>query len=283
MKILVTGSDGLLGHKIQQAGSEHHIIPTSRNSPYYPLDVTNPVQIKKALAAYQPEVVINTAAMTHVDACETQREKAMMVNSAAAGYLAALCHEKNIRLVHISTDFIFDGTAGPYDENAVPNPINYYGQTKWLGEKQVLSNAKDFIILRTVLVYGYVPALKRNNIVLWIKQNLEEKKSIQLVTDQYRTPTWAEDLATGCLLAAASPATGIVNIAGPDMMNMYELGLQVARHFGLDSSLIRPVDSTQFTQPAQRPLITGLLISKAMQDLGYRPHSFEDSLGKMGL
>lgn len=283
MKILVTGADGLLGHKIQQAGSKHHIIPTSRNNPYYPLDITDPIQIKKTLVTYQPDVVINAAAMTNVDACETQKEEAMMVNTAAVGFLAALCHEKNIRLVHISTDFIFDGAAGPYDESATPNPINYYGQTKWLGEKQVISNIKDYIILRTVLVYGYIPELKRNNIVLWIKQNLEEGKPIRLVTDQYRTPTWAEDLAEGCLLAATSSATGTFNIAGPDMMNMYELGLKVARYFNLDSSLIQPVDSTQFIQPAQRPPVTGLVISKAVQELGYQPHRFEDSLQKMGI
>ncbi len=136
-------------------------------------------------------------------------------------------------------------------------------------------------ILRTVLVYGVTPDMSRSNIVLWVKKNLEDGKSINVVNDQWRTPTLAEDLAMGCFLAASKKATGIYNISGEEMMTPYDIAIQTADFFKLNKSLIKPTDSSTFKQPAVRPLKTGFIITKAKHELGYQPHSFKEGLALM--
>jgi dTDP-4-dehydrorhamnose reductase len=120
--------------------------------------------------------------------------------------------------------------------------------------------------------------MSRSNIVLWVKNSLEQKKPIRVVTDQYRTPTLAEDLAIGCLLAAEQKATGIYHVSGEEMMTPYDIAIRTAEFFGLDKTLISPTDASQFTQPARRPMRTGFIIDKAKLELGYEPHSFSEGL-----
>jgi dTDP-4-dehydrorhamnose reductase len=184
----------------------------------------------------------------------------------------------NVHLVHVSTDFIFDGSAGPLDETANPNPVNFYGESKLAAEKIIQSSSISWSILRTVLVYGITNDLSRSNIVLWVKKSLEEKKTISVVNDQWRTPTLAEDLAMGCYLAAEKKAQGIFNISGKDFMTPFDIAMKTASFFKLDSSLLKATDSTQFKQPARRPLKTGFVIDKAKKELNYKPHSFEQGL-----
>jgi dTDP-4-dehydrorhamnose reductase len=180
--------------------------------------------------------------------------------------------------VHVSTDFIFDGTKGPLAESETPSPVNYYGETKLAGEKLIMDSDIDWCILRTVLVYGITADLSRSNIVLWVKENLEKGKPIQVVNDQFRTPTLAEDLAMGCFLAASKKAKGIFNISGKDFLTPYDIAIKTAEFFKLDSALIKATDSTKFKQPAARPLITGFVIEKARKELGYEPHFFDEGL-----
>jgi dTDP-4-dehydrorhamnose reductase len=137
-------------------------------------------------------------------------------------------------------------------------------------------------ILRTVLVYGIAHDYGRSNIVLWVKQNLEAHKSIQVVNDQFRTPTLAEDLAMGCWLAVSHDAEGIYHVSGKDLLTPYDMALLVAEYFKLDASLIREVDASTFTQKARRPLRTGFDISKAEQDLGFTPHTFLEGIAIVG-
>ena len=289
MKILVTGGNGLLGQKLSlllDSKEDVELIATARSplsiqlkrGAFQPLDITNQDDVNRVLSDVKPDVVINTAAMTQVDHCETEREKCWLSNVTAVEYLVKACEKEKTKLIHVSTDFIFDGKMGPLKEDAKPNPVNYYGESKLAGEQIVQGSKVDWAILRTVLVFGITSDLSRSNIVLWVKNSLEQGKVINVVNDQWRTPTLAEDLAMGCYLAATKNANGIFHISGEKMMTPYDIAIETAAFFGLDPSLIKATDSTKFKQPAIRPLKTGFDITKAKKELGYTPHTFTEGL-----
>ena len=289
MKILVTGSNGLLGQKLTElleSDATIELIATAtrpaaihvNRGKFFLLDITNAGSVNQIMDDVKPDVIINTAAMTQVDQCETQREVCWQTNVTAVENLVVAAKRNNSHLVHVSTDFIFDGTKELLDENAVPNPVNFYGDSKLAGEKVILASDISWSILRTVLVFGVTRDMSRSNIVLWVKKSLEQGKTIQVVNDQWRTPTLAEDLAIGCYLAAKKKAKGIYNISGKDYLSAYDIAIRTAEFFRLDKSLIKETDSTQFTQPARRPLRTGFEIDKARKELGYEPRSFEEGL-----
>ncbi|MFI5141256.1 MAG: SDR family oxidoreductase [Bacteroidia bacterium] len=300
MKILITGSNGLLGQKlvyklrnqanvslIATARGENRLLQTT-GYVYDELDITNEKQVHQVLTKHMPDAVIHTAAMTNVDACETDRDGAVAMNTNAVRYIVDALQElqqKNAgykpQLVHLSTDFIFDGTHGPVDEQEKPNPLSFYAETKLEAEKIVQSSTLHWAIARTVLVYGIVDNMSRSNIVLWAKQNLEQGKKINVVDDQFRSPTLAEDLADGCILLVQKKAQGIYNISGKDFMSILQLVHQVADYYGLDKSLINPSKSADIKQPAKRPPITGFILDKAIKDLGYNPHSFVEGIKLM--
>ncbi len=289
MKILVTGANGLLGQKLvafllQKDTVE--LVATARNpsvqsikkGEFHLLDVTDRKQVDAIIALTKPEVIIHTAAMTQVDECETKREVCILNNVTSVEYLVSACTANNVHLVHVSTDFIFDGSKGPLDETEKPNPVNFYGESKLAAEKLIQNSNISWSILRTVLVYGITNDLSRSNIVLWVKKSLEEGKAISVVNDQWRTPTLAEDLAQGCYLAAIKKAKGIFNISGKDFLTPFDIAIKTAEFFKLDSSLLKATDSTHFKQPAQRPLKTGFIIDKAKKELEFEPHSFLEGL-----
>lgn len=289
-KILITGSNGLLGQKIvahllsmqynnfvATARGENRI-KTDQPFAYKAMDITDVHQVYDVIAEELPTTIIHTAAMTHVDQCEDQKEVCYAQNVTAVETLVNICKTFNIHLVHVSTDFIFDGADGPYDETATANPLSYYGFTKYEAEKIILNAAIPAAILRTVLVYGVAQDLSRSNIVLWAKAALEKKQPMQVVDDQYRTPTLAEDLAQGCVLAAFKQAKGIYNISGPDLMNIRTLVSRVAQYFNLPQDFVSTVSTATLNQKANRPLKSGLLINKAITELGYQPHTFEEGI-----
>lgn len=288
--ILVTGSNGLLGQKLTdllKGNSKYNLIATARGEDRYPdktgykyvsLDITNSKEVEEVLATYKPDAVIHTAAMTNVDQCETDHAGCDELNVKAVQYIAEACDKHNIYLTHLSTDFIFNGEKGPLTEDDKPDPISYYGESKLKAEKIVQAMKGKWSILRTVLVFGIVSDMSRSNIVLWVKNNLEQKKVIKVVNDQWRTPTLAEDLAMGCFLAVDKEAQGIYNISGGDLLTPYDIAQHTAKFFKLDASLIEKADSSTFKQPAKRPLKTGFIIDKAKRDLGYQPHTFEQGI-----
>lgn len=290
MKVLVTGSNGLLGQKLtdyylKQSGVE--LIATARGVDRYPakqgyvyeeLDITRYDEVKTILNKHSPDVVINTAAMTNVDACESEHAGCDALNVEAVKHICLVCNEINAHLVHVSTDFIFDGSHGPVTEEEKPNPLSYYGRSKYLAEMVVMEQCHSWSICRTVLVYGVVSDMSRSNIVLWAKNNLEQGKTLNVVGDQFRTPTLAEDLAQGCALAAAKKAKGIFNISGKDFMSVFDLVYRVASFWKLDKTLLNLSTSEGIKQPAKRPPITGFILTKAITELGYKPHSFEEGL-----
>lgn len=291
MKILVTGSNGLLGQKVvallhQQPNVE--LVATSRGANklaalfpavrFVPLDVTDQQQVQQVLTQEKPTHLLHTAALTNVDECELNQAACWQQNVTAVQHLVEACEQHQVHLLHVSTDFIFNGEEGPLAEDASPAPVNYYGQSKLAAEQLVMQCHAPWAILRTVLVYGVAHEYGRTNIVLWVRDSLRAGKHIKVVDDQFRTPTLAEDLAQGCWLAARHNATGIFHISGREMFTPYQMALQAADFFQLDSSLIERVDARSFTQPARRPARTGFIISKAERELGYQPHSFREGM-----
>nr|WP_068890057.1 SDR family oxidoreductase [Pedobacter panaciterrae] len=288
--ILVTGSNGLLGQKITErlsATRQFKLIATSKGADRFPvkdgytyakMDIVDPQNVKEVVGYYKPDAIIHTAAMTNVDTCEDQKELAYQLNVESVKTLISVCEEHDIQLVHLSTDFIFDGANGPYAEDAEPNPLSYYGQTKLEAEQLVEASDCRWAILRTILVYGIVSDMSRSNIVLWAKGALEKGSPINVVNDQWRMPTLAEDLADCCLLAVEKNAQGIYNASGKDMMSISELVARVADYWKLDKSMVNEISAETLNQTAKRPVRTGFILDKSIRDLGYNPHSFEEGL-----
>ncbi|SFQ18861.1 SDR family oxidoreductase [Hymenobacter arizonensis] len=292
MKILITGSNGLLGQKLVallRLQAEVAVVATSRGAnklaglypdlPFVALDVSDAAQVRQVLAQERPSHVIHTAAMTNVDECELNQQACWLHNVTAVEHLVAACAEQNIHLTHLSTDFVFSGEAGPLVEEDEPDPINFYGQSKVAAERLVQASAGRWAIARTVLVYGVAHEYGRTNIVVWVRDSLRAGKPIKVVDDQWRTPTLAEDLAQGCWLLARHSAQGIYHLSSDEMLTPYAMALRVADHFGLDKGLIERVTASTFSQPARRPARTGFVIDKARRDLGYQPHSFAEGIG----
>ena len=289
-RFLITGSNGLLGQKLIELliqNSSIQTIATARGEnrlpftdayEYYAMDITDPQQIEQVISLTKPDVIIHTAAMTNVDQCEMEKDACWKQNVNAVEFLVEACKKHDIFLVHVSTDFIFDGKAGPYNEEAEPNPVSFYGWSKYAAEKAVIHSDIKWAIARTVLVYGIAHDMSRSNIILWVKKSLEEGKNIKVVTDQFRTPTLAEDLAQGCFLIADQEAQGIFNISGKELYTPYEMAILAADYFGLDKSLISQTDASAFTQPAKRPPRTGFDLTKSENILGYKPHTFQEGI-----
>lgn len=289
--ILITGANGLVGQKLVECGinnEQWNIIATGRGESrfksgeqdftYEPMDTTNVEEVSRVFAAYTPDYVIHSASMTDVDRCEINRDLCNEQNIQATENILAECEKHCSHLIFISTDFVFDGKNGPYTEDDKPNPVNYYGWTKYQTEKSIQSRNLAWTIIRTNLVYGIGHDLTRSNIVLWVKHGLEVGKEMSLVDDQVRTPTLAEDLAAGCLLVVSKNATGIFNISGKDLLTPYDMAVLTADYFGLDKENITRTDSSHFNQVAKRPIKTGLIIEKAQKILDFQPKSFAEGI-----
>ena len=246
---------------------------------YTRLDITDAAATERLFADFAPDVVINCAAMTQVDDCETARDTCWQVNATAVETLAACCRSQGARLIQISTDFVFDGAEGPYQEDARPNPVSYYGRSKLAGENYARGAGSDkWAIVRTVLVFGASEDPGRGNFVTWVHDALQEGKPIQVVTDQWRTPTWTVDLAEGVERIVRYRKSGVFHISGRELLSVNEFAHLIAETMGLDASLIGEADGSTFTQPARRPARTGFIILKAETELGYRPHDVSEAI-----
>jgi dTDP-4-dehydrorhamnose reductase len=181
----------------------------------------------------------------------------------------------------MSTDFVFDGKSGPYREEDPTGPVNYYGCSKRVAEKAVMDSGLHWAIVRTVLVYGQSPTVQRFNLLTWVRDKLQAGERIKVVGDQFRTPTYAGDLARGIRLVMEKDQSGIFHISGDAFMTPYDMAVATARALNLDETLIDRVDASTFTQPAKRPPRTGFVIDKARQLLGYEPLSFREGLLRM--
>jgi len=192
--------------------------------------------------------------------------------------LGQLCQKHHTHFIHLSTDFVFDGTAGPYSETDLPNPLSVYGKSKLASETVVSSLPTPWAIIRTIIIYGVVDDGQRSNLVLWVKQALENKQTINVITDQIRNPTLAEDLANACIACALQKATGIFHVSGPENLSIWDCAIATATFFNLDTAFMQPITTATLKQPAMRPLITGFNIQKAKTVLHFKPHTLQQGL-----
>jgi dTDP-4-dehydrorhamnose reductase len=288
-RILVIGSNGLLGQKlceiIVRGGAYNLTIASVEEKPirqvvgaqYMQVDITNKKDTKILVSACKPDVIINAAAMTNVDACETERELCWRINVDGVENIVDAAKIHNTKVVHVSTDYIFDGKAGPYTEDDRPEPISYYGKSKLASENILRTNDIPYMIARTMVLYGFAPGVKAN-FALWLIESLEKKKPVNVVDDQIGNPTLVDDLAYGLIQGFEMERTGIYNLAGRDIVNRYEFALKLAKVFSLDASLITPIKTASLKQPAARPLKSGLVTLKAEVELGYKPSTVEQGL-----
>ncbi len=278
--ILVTGSNGLLGQALVQklrerkdifltAASRHESLITADGFHFEQMNICDPASIHKVFEKHRPKTVIHTAALTEVDECEKNQSECLQVNVTGTENILKACEKAKAHLIHLSTDFIFSGNAGPYREEDAPAPVNFYGRSKLFSEEKVRTSTVPWTILRTILVYGTA----RPNFVHWIARSLKTEKPIQAVTDQVRMPTWNEDLAEACIQAAVLQRTGVFHVSGRDSVSIFEFAKTAAECFGLNSRLISPVLSRDLNQPARRPLKTGFILDKAVKELNYKPYS----------
>ena len=288
-KILITGSNGLLGQNLVNKLLEkdtYIIYGVSRGEnrnkkrgkfTYYNIDLTNKKELSELINELQPHFIINTAAMTNVDTCELNKEACDMINVDAVKYLVELCELNAIHLIHLSTDFIFDGEKGYYKESDPANPVNYYGLSKLRSEKNIIDSNIKYTILRTILVFGITNELK-NNIVLWVKNSVENKQQINVVTDQLRMPTFVDDLVYACLYAIDNGVEGVFNVSSNTLLSIYDMAIEIANTFHLDRSFINPIPTSLLSQPAKRPFKTGFDLNRSFSQLNLPSHSFSENL-----
>lgn len=284
-KVLVTGSTGLLGTKIISIVKNCNVITTFHNTkPLYPnsvkLDIRDSNYVLKLFYKLKPTIVIHTASETNVEKCETEREQAWKTNVEGTRNIAEACQKVNAKLLCISTDYVFDGEKGLYNEIDKPNPVNYYGLTKLESEKQVSTYSKNYVILRTSVLYGWHPL--KSNYVTWVINKLEQQKGIAIVEDHYNTPTLADNLAKTVIETIEKDLQGVYHAAGTERINRYEFAKKIAKTFGLNSDLIKPVKMSQVTTwTAKRPRDSSLDTRKIQKQLKTKPLNIIEGLNKM--
>lgn len=288
-RILIVGSNGLLGQKVTELfvrGTNYQIMLSSiepasvfpvAEAQYTVVDLTVKKQVKQLVSSFEPDVIINCAAMTNVDACETERELAWKVNVGGVENLIESARRADTRIVHVSSDYVFDGKNGPYAEEDRPEPLSYYGKTKLASENALRTAGLPWFIARTMVLYGFSPGAKVN-FALWLLQSLEKGTQVKVVDDQEGNPTLADDLAYGLMRGVELGKTGIYHIAGREIVNRYDFAVRLAKAFGLDIGLITPVKTADLHQPAPRPLKSGLITLKAETDLGITPSTIDEGL-----
>ena len=285
-RILIIGSNGMLGQRLSKFYSEAsnvelltssaEDITFSPNINYEKFDITDKKQVKKIIYSFYPDIIINTAAYTNVDKSEIEKELTWAVNVTGVELIAKYASSIDARVIHISTDYVFDGKSGPYDEKHIPNPIGYYGRSKLAGENALKCGNCDYTILRTNVLYG--PAANgRPDFVKWVVNSLKENQNIRIVTDQINNPTYIDDLVRAINKVQEYNKLGVYNIGGPEFLSRYDFTLRIAEYFKLDKNLITPILTEELKQNAKRPLNSGLIILKAESEFGYKPLSIEDT------
>ena len=290
-RILIIGANGMLGQCCVNfySGDDKNFEllavsvedkPVFNGADYISCDITKREQVKKIVYDFCPDFIINAAAYTNVDKSEIERELAWKVNVKAVEYIAEAARVIDAHLVHISTDYIFNGKSGPYSEKAVPNPIGYYGRTKLASENALKISGSIYTILRTNILYGTAPD-SRPDFVKWVVESLRNKKNIRIVKDQINNPTFIDDLVLAINKIISYGKTGLYNIGGREFLSRLEFTNMIANHFQLDKSLIEPITTAELKQRARRPLNSGLITLKAETELGYKPHLIPEALEEM--
>jgi dTDP-4-dehydrorhamnose reductase len=290
-RVLIIGANGLVGQKLTEVFShDRHfdLLISSRQSEayntvasfgYVQLDASHLASVKELVWNFSPEIIINAAAYTDVDGCERDKELSWKANVSAVENLVIASRLVGARVIHISTDYVFDGKAGPYDETATPNPLSYYGKEKLASENAVRASGENWAIVRTMVVYGVAAKVKKN-FAIWLAQELKKGNKVNIVSDQFGNATLADDLAQGIYELVRQNKRGLYHIAGSDILTRYEFARKLADEFNFDKSLIHPIKTAELNQLAVRPLQSGLITLKAQAELGITFLSSDASLKK---
>jgi dTDP-4-dehydrorhamnose reductase len=280
-RILITGANGLLGQAVIHIftrESDFELIQSSVEdkafvgfgSEYHKIDITNKEEIKKAVKEFNPKIILNCAAFTDVDKCETERELCWKLNVDAVKNLIIASRINDAKIIHYSTDYVFDGKYGPYNEESIPNPISFYGRSKLASENALTTSGVEYAIIRTMVLYGLGVNVKPN-FALWMINKLKTKEPINIVDDMFGNSTIADDLAYGSLKLIEKNRKGIFNIAGRDIESRYDFAMKMCDVFKFDKNLIKKIKTRDLNQSASRPLKSGLITLKAETELGFKP------------
>ncbi|MFW9829027.1 MAG: dTDP-4-dehydrorhamnose reductase [Candidatus Thorarchaeota archaeon] len=294
-KILIIGVSGLTGYRLANLlAKDFKVFGTYNKRPLIiknckivQLDKTDKERTNSLIRNYNPNVIIDCSALHNVDYCETHQQETWEVNVEAPKFIAQVCKEMKLRFIYISTDYVFDGKTGNYNEHSKPNPLNFYGISKLKAEEEIVNISLNYAIVRTSLVYGWGPSeaeglesssMKSTNFAKWTLRKLRLGESLNIVNDQFSTPTYVDHLVYSLLALAKLNRNGIFHIAGNQCTNRYEFTCKIADVFGLDRKLIIPVSSKNFNQIAERPMNCCLNSQKSQQLLGIKPHNIYKSL-----
>lgn len=288
MKIMVTGANGFTGSylciTLANKGFEVHAIGRGpqrivvhNRIRYHSVELTSVRSVMQVFELMNPDVVVHTAAMSKPDECDRNRNECLRNNVEVTRYLLEASRHFPVHFIHLSTDFIF-GENGPHSEDDEPAPLNFYGESKLMAEKLVRESGLSNTIIRPVFIYGPVLEGQRPSFIHWVKNKLTAGESIKVVTDQQRTPTYVYDLCKGIEQVLMFKKQGVYHLAGKDILSPYEMAITVARLTNLDAAMIIPVTSAEFPEPVKRAKRSGLKIDKAMAELDYTPHSFEEAV-----
>ncbi|MCF8306989.1 MAG: dTDP-4-dehydrorhamnose reductase [Ignavibacteriales bacterium] len=290
-RVLIVGSNGQLGGNLARYYSnkvdQYEVMCSSveersliDNVPYKQVDIKEKNSVKDLFYSFYPDVVLNTAAFTNVDAAESNRNAAWDLNVKAVENLIKYCGPVSARLIHFSTDYVFDGKNGPYSEDDRPSPINYYGRTKLASENLLFSSDIKYTLIRTNILYGNTGSGKVD-FVTWVVKQIRAGNKINIVDDQIGNPTYVKELVSALADIVERDIDGIYHIAGAEWLSRYDFTLRIARYFNLPEISILRIKTPSLKQAAERPLVAGLKIEKAMTELSYSPQKFEISFSKI--
>lgn len=287
MKVLVTGAHGLLGRALLQAdwGGDVELAGCGRSDEpvdgvaCHAVDLTAAGDVLRLWRQLRPQRVIHTAAVTSVDGCETDPELARRVNRDAVGFVVDASLDVGAHVGHLSTDYVFDGTSGPYAETDEVNPLSVYGRMKLESEELVLDADAGYVV-RTLWLYGHLRGV-RPNLVTWPIGALAEGESLRIVDDQWGNPTYVHDLARALSELSQRDAEGLFHLGGTTFLTRDDLVRRVARRFGLDASGVTTMTTADAGQAAPRPLRSGLRTEKIEQLLGWSPASLDEGLDRL--
>jgi len=293
MKILVIGGGGQLGTKIVEQARKAHSLYTTYMTRKPPLEEARTFQVDKTdreaiqglIRRLEPDAVIDTAAVHNVDYCEAHREEVRLVNVEGTRNIAEVCGSLRAKMVFVSTDYVFDGGKGLYKETDPANPVNYYGQSKLEGEKAVREACENHAIARTSVIYSGVSTNtlqsssgKPLNFAMWLTQKLGKGEPVNIVTDQYSSPTLADSLAEALIKVCEQDTTGLYHVAGKTRLNRYDFTIKLAEIMGYDQSLVNPLDSSNMKQMAKRPMDSSLDVKKIERTLGIPMLNIDEAL-----
>ena len=283
MKFLVTGSAGLIGSQIvKDLVQQNHTVYSCYHDQKplqgipIPLDLSDENKIIKTLQEIKPDRIIHLAAMTGVDLCETEQELATIINTKSTEILARQAAKQNIFFLYVSTDYVFDGINGMKKEDDATNPLGFYGKSKLKGELVLNKLASNWCIARTSTPFGIHSTKK--SFPLWIKENLEAKKEIPVLIDQFTSPTYIPNLSKMLIEITTRQITGILHVSGATRISRYDLAELVVDKLHLDKNFLIPTKIDTMNWKAQRPKDSSLDVSFATEILNEQPQKIEQSI-----